>query len=65
LSAVVATAYHEPGHAVVGYQLTGDLPNKISVIPKGGSTGTYNCPWPRSFRPEKRLTPLRRQRLWL
>jgi ATP-dependent Zn proteases len=62
--ATVATAYHESGHAVVGHQLTGDVPRKISVIPEDGSVGrTRNRPWPRSFEPLVRMTPLTRQRL--
>jgi Peptidase family M41 len=62
--ATVTTAFHESGHAVVGHQLTGDIPRKISVIPEGGSVGrTRNRPWPRSFRPEKRMTTRTRQRL--
>lgn len=62
--ATVATAFHESGHAVVGHQLTGDVPRKISVIPEGGSVGRIrNRPWPRSFKPLVRMTPLSRQRL--
>jgi hypothetical protein len=61
---VVATAFHEAGHAVVGHQLTGEAPRKISVIPEDGSVGrTCNHPWPRSFKPLVRMTPLSRQRL--
>jgi hypothetical protein len=60
----VATAFHEAGHAVVGHQLTGEVPRKISVIPEGGSVGRIrNRPWPRSFKPLVRMTPLSRQRL--
>lgn len=63
-AATVATAYHEAGHAVVGLKLSGNVPLKMSVIPEAGSMGrTRNCPWPRSFKPEKRMTPLTRARL--
>jgi hypothetical protein len=62
--ATVATAFHEAGYAVVGHQLTGEVPRKISVIPEAGSVGrTRNRPFPRSFRPEKRMTTKTRQRL--
>ena len=62
--ATVATAYHEAGHAVVGLKLSGNVPLKMSVIPERGSVGRiHNCPWPRSFRPEKRMTALTRTRL--
>ena len=62
--ATVATAYHEAGHAVVGFKLSSNVPRKISVIPVGGSMGRiHNCPWPRSFRPEKAMTALTRARL--
>jgi len=33
----VATAYHEAAHAVVVYQLAGNVPRKISVIPGAGA----------------------------
>ena len=63
-AATVATAYHEAGHAVVGLKLSGNMPLKMSVIPEAGSMGRIrNCPWPRSFRPEKNMTPLTRARL--
>jgi ATP-dependent Zn protease len=63
--ATVATAFHEAGHAVVGHLLTGDVPKKISVIVgDDGSVGrVHNHAFPRSFRPEKRLTTRTRQRL--
>ena len=62
--ATVATAFHEAGHAVVGLKLSGNMPRKTSVIPVGGSMGRIrNCPWPRSFRPEKTMTPLTRVRI--
>ena len=62
--ATVATAFHEAGHAVVGLKLSGNVPLKMSVIPEGGSMGRIrNCPWPRSFRPEKKMTTLTRARL--
>ena len=62
--ATVATAFHEAGHAVVGLKLSGNVPLKMSVIPEAGSMGrTRNCPWPRSFRPEEKMTPLTRARL--
>lgn len=64
-ASTVATAFHEAGHAVVGYRLTGDVPKKISVIEDDdGSVGrTHNRHFPKSFRPEKRLTTRTRQRL--
>jgi hypothetical protein len=63
-AATVATAYHEAGHAVVGLKLSGNVPLKMSVIPEAGSMGrTRNCPWPKSFRPEKKMTALTRARL--
>ena len=62
--ATVAAAFHESGHAIVGLKLSGNLPRKISVIPVGGSMGRIrNCPWPRSFRPKKKMTALTRARL--
>ncbi len=62
--ATVATAFHEAAHAIVGLKLSGNMPLKMSVIPKHGSLGRiHNCPWPRSFRPEKTMTPLTRVRI--
>ena len=62
--ATVATAHHEAAHAIVGLKLSGNVPLKMSVIPEAGSMGRIrNCPWPRSFRPEKRMTPLTRVRI--
>jgi len=44
-----------------GFKLSGKAPRKISVIPNGRSMRRIrNCPWPRSFRPEKRMTALTR-----
>ena len=60
-AATVATPFHEAGHAVVGLKLSGNMPLKMSVIPQAESMGrTRNCPWPRSFSPEKRMTALTR-----
>jgi len=62
--ATVATAFHEAAHAIVGLKLSGNMPLKMSVIPEGNCMGrTCNCPWPRSFRPEKAMTPLTRARM--
>ena len=62
--ATVATAFHEAAHAIVGLKLSNNMPLKMSVIPKHGSLGRiHNCPWPRSFRPEKAMTALTRARL--
>jgi hypothetical protein len=42
--ATVATAFHEAGHAVVGFKLSGNVPLKISVIPEAGSLGRTHNP---------------------
>ena len=42
--ATVATAYHEAGHAVVGFKLSSNVPRKISVIPVGGSMDGSQLP---------------------
>ena len=48
----------------MGLKLSGNMPLKMSVIPEAGSMGRIrNCPWPRSFRPEKKMTPLTRVRI--
>ncbi|MGO9665310.1 MAG: hypothetical protein ACLP66_18570 [Polyangia bacterium] len=42
----VATAFHEAGHAVVGYQRAGNVPRRISVIAKSrnlGRTDSHPC----------------------
>ena len=52
----VATAYHEAGHAIVGFQLGRNMPRGISIHSQGSSLGrTQNRLFPRWFRPELRL----------
>lgn len=59
---VVATAYHECGHAIVGFVLGRNIPTKISILPEGTSLGrTLNRPFPRWFRPELRITARTRE----
>jgi ATP-dependent Zn protease len=61
---MVATAYHEAGHATVGFQLRRNMPRGISIRPQGSSLGrTQNCSFPRWFRPELRLPARTRQAL--
>jgi ATP-dependent Zn protease len=42
--ATVATAYHEAGHAIVVYQLAGNVPRRISVIAKSRNLGRTDSP---------------------
>jgi hypothetical protein len=60
----VATAYHEAGHAAVGFQLGRRMPRRISILPQGSSLGRMqNRSFPRWFRPELRLPARTRQAL--
>lgn len=41
--ATVTTAFHEAGHAALGFKLQGNVPRKTSVIPRGEFLGkTHN-----------------------
>lgn len=57
-----ATAYHETGHAVIGY-LEGLMIQEVSIIPDGDTLGLCRYVHLRRFNPEIPITPVIRERL--